>query len=123
MRETLVPAVDQDGNDVAGIPLPEYTVPLGTVTGWNTRGPETGGAGELADMMGSTLPYPWDEAARRATGDSRTSVTKRYGDAKGYQELVRDAANRLARGHHILPSDIERVVANAGVLWERVAGG
>jgi hypothetical protein len=122
MKQTLVPAVDTDGNDVAGIRLPEYAEPLGTVTGWNTRHTETGGAGQLADMMGSTWPFAWDEAARRATGDPRLSIGRRYKDATDYQEMVRQAALDLARRHHMLPSDVDRSVANAAVLWERVAG-
>ncbi len=31
----LVPAVDADGNEIAGIRLPDVAVPLGTYTGWN----------------------------------------------------------------------------------------
>ena len=35
--KTFVPAVDGDGNEVAGIRLPDLTVPLATYTGWNPR--------------------------------------------------------------------------------------
>ena len=35
--ETLVPKVDADGNDIAGIRLPAVQVPVGTYTGWNLR--------------------------------------------------------------------------------------
>jgi len=34
---TLVPAVDRDGNEQAGIRLPDVAVPLATYTGWNLR--------------------------------------------------------------------------------------
>ena len=40
---TLVSAVDQNGNEVAGIRLPDLTVPLATYTGWNLRHPSQGG--------------------------------------------------------------------------------
>ena len=33
----LVPKVDRDGNDVAGIRLPVVQVPIGTYTGWNLQ--------------------------------------------------------------------------------------
>ena len=33
----LVPQVDDDGNDIAGIHDPEAAVPLATTTGWNFR--------------------------------------------------------------------------------------
>jgi hypothetical protein len=31
---SYIPKVDSDGNDIAGIRLPELTVPLATYTGW-----------------------------------------------------------------------------------------
>ena len=34
---SFVPVVDSDGNEVAGIRLPELTVPLATYTGWGLR--------------------------------------------------------------------------------------
>src|SRR6185295_11926847 len=54
----LVPAVDQDGNERAGIRLPEIAVPLATYTGWNLRKPEIGAPNELAALLGSTIPFP-----------------------------------------------------------------
>ena len=33
----LVPQVDEDGNELAGIRLPDQAVPIGTLTGWNFR--------------------------------------------------------------------------------------
>ena len=38
-----VSAVNEDGNERAGIAVPEQTVPLATHTGWNLRHPESGG--------------------------------------------------------------------------------
>ena len=40
-----VPAVDEAGNDRAGIRLPEIAVPLATHTGWNYRRPTIGAPG------------------------------------------------------------------------------
>ena len=37
----LLPKVDADGNDVAGIRLPIVSVPLGTLTGWQFRSPRS----------------------------------------------------------------------------------
>ena len=51
----LVPAVDQDGNEVCGIRLPFQTVPLATHTGWNLRHPDIGRAGR-----------PWPPVGRLA---------------------------------------------------------
>jgi Alpha/beta hydrolase domain len=37
----LVSAVDADGNETAGIRLPDIAVPVGTHAGWNRRDPVT----------------------------------------------------------------------------------
>src|SRR5437016_3046524 len=38
----LVPQVNTDGNETAGIRLPELAVPLASYTGWNLRDPKAG---------------------------------------------------------------------------------
>ena len=54
----LVPASDADGNDLAGIRLPDLTVPVGTHTGWNLRHPDTGAPEQLISMQGSSHWFP-----------------------------------------------------------------
>jgi hypothetical protein len=49
---TLVPAVGLDGNELAGIHLPDIDVPIATFTGWNLRGPKAGAEGELTRLNG-----------------------------------------------------------------------
>ncbi len=108
-----VSAVDSDGNEVAGIRLPDISVPVATYTGWNPRGSTIGGAGQIVMMLGSTLPFAATEEERRRTGDPRPSVAERYGDRDGYIARVRAAAEELAARRHILPDDIDLVVQNA----------
>ena len=43
----LVPQVDDDGNDIAGIHDPEATVPLATTTGWNFRREAVGNPSDI----------------------------------------------------------------------------
>lgn len=57
--------VDAEGNEIAGIRMPELGAPLATYTGWNLRDPATGAPAEFASMQGSFLPFPRDPAARR----------------------------------------------------------
>jgi hypothetical protein len=38
----LVPQVDREGNEIAGVHLPEISLPLATYTGWNLRDPSIG---------------------------------------------------------------------------------
>ena len=73
----LVPKVDADGHEIAGIRLPEVAAPLATHTGWNLYA-EPFPAGELCDREGSRLPLAETRAEREAKGDPRRSLAERY---------------------------------------------
>lgn len=49
----LVPQVDDDGNERAGIHLPDLAVPLATHTGWSLRDPSIGSPIDLVQLNGS----------------------------------------------------------------------
>ena len=106
----FVPAADADGNDLAGIRLPDLTVPVGTHTGWNLRHPDTGAPEQLMSMQGSTHWFPATERQRNAKADPRQSLEKRYASREDYASQVRDAATRLAHDRYIIAEDIELVV-------------
>ncbi|MBI3637002.1 MAG: hypothetical protein HY216_12460, partial [Candidatus Rokubacteria bacterium] len=89
--DTLVSAVDADGNEVAGIRPVELLAPLGTFTGWNPRHPEQGAPGDIMSMMGSTLPFPRTPDERARTGDPRPSIAERYASRDDYLRRVREA--------------------------------
>ena len=108
----LVPAVDADGNDIAGVRAPMVAAPLGTLTGWNLR-PRSFGHGAMHEFTGSYLPFPDTDSEAAMTGDPRASVLARYGDAEGYVRAVEAAARRLVDERLMLEEDIERVVARA----------
>jgi Alpha/beta hydrolase domain len=72
----LLPQVDADGNEIAGLRLPDISAPAGTYTGWNAYTPPYP-EGELADRDGSFIPFAATRAAREATGDPRLSVEER----------------------------------------------
>ena len=55
----LVPKVDADGNELAGIHLPAISVPLGTHTGWNLRG--AGFSPGALMLVGSYFPVCGDK--------------------------------------------------------------
>jgi hypothetical protein len=122
LGKALVPAVDSDGNDVAGIRLPELAVPLATSSGWNVRHAENGGEGQMSDMVGSTIPFARTAEARMAAGDGRPSIAERYASREDYEAKVRAAAESLVAQRFLLARDIETSVANAGALWRRIAG-
>lgn len=117
---TPVADVDEDGNEVVGIRLPEVAAPFATFAGWNVRHPETGGEGQVADMMGSTIPFAADEAQRRASGDPRRSLAERYGSVEDYRGCIRQVATSMVEARLLLAEDVDRIVETAGRMYERV---
>ena len=66
----LVPQVDRDGIDIAGIRDPEVAVPLATTTGWNFRAPRVGNPQDIYQLLGSYIPFAPTRASRNARGRS-----------------------------------------------------
>jgi hypothetical protein len=108
----LVSRVDGDGNEVAGIRLPDIAVPLGTHTGWNIYA-EPFPEGELCDRDGSFAPFARTRAERVAAGDSRPSLEERYGTSAGYASRIETATRALVQTRFLLPEDSERFVEAA----------
>jgi len=113
----LVAAVDGDGNETAGVRMPDITVPVGTHTGWNPRDPATGSPEQIVPMNGLTLWFAPDEVTRAARGDPRRSLAERYRDEDDYAAKVRAAALKLVAERYLLDEDVERVVAAAVVRY------
>jgi Alpha/beta hydrolase domain len=120
---TFVSAVDADGNEVAGVRPVELQAALATFTGWNTRHPSQGAAGDLMSMMGSTLPFARTRGEREQRGDPRPSVEERYPSRAAYVAAVRAAAQRLVAERFMLEEDVDAAVARAERMWEFFGGG
>jgi hypothetical protein len=114
----LVSSLDDDGNEVAGVRLPDVAVPLATYTGWNLRHPDTGGEGKALFLTGSTLPFPRTAAEREAMGDPRPSIQERYPDRESYLEQVRACVRELVRQRYVVEEDVEPVVAHSARRWD-----
>ncbi len=97
---TLVCRVDQDGNEVAGIRLPDIAVPLATYTGWNEYKPPYP-KGELADRDGSRLPFP------------RERIAKLYKNRADYVAKVQAAVDALMKERFLLKEDADRYIEKA----------
>jgi len=108
----LLPRIDADGNDSAGIRLPAVQVPIGTYTGWNLR-PRGLAEGELAGLLGSFIPFAKTKAARRKSGDPRLSLEERYKSRDDYVRRISCAARALVEARYLLPEDAERMIAEA----------
>jgi hypothetical protein len=107
----LVPKVDADGNDMAGIRLPDVAVPLGTLTGWNTRG--AGFAEGALMVVGSYIPFAATIKERLANGDPRLSLEERYPSHEYHVTAVARAAAELQKERLLLAEDVERYLAAA----------
>ena len=108
----LVPQVDADGNEVAGIRLPPLAVPVATYTGWNLYAapyPE----GELCDREGSYIPFAATRTEREAHRDPRLSLAERYGSHAAYVQKVAEVAQALVAERLLLPEDATRYVDEA----------
>ncbi|HEX9868131.1 MAG TPA: alpha/beta hydrolase domain-containing protein, partial [Candidatus Tectomicrobia bacterium] len=109
----LVAAVEADGNKLAGIRLPDITVPLATYTGWNLRHPDIGGPGQTLSRLGSTIPFPATQAVRQAAGDPRLSIEERYRSKEDYLGRVKHAAEALVQQGYLLAEDLPTVTEQA----------
>lgn len=110
---TLVPAVDRDGNELAGIRLPDVVVPLATYMGWNLRAEAYGLGGVLATLDGSYLAFPKTLADRQKSGDPRASIQERYPTRKGYLDAYAKAVDELQKERFLLEEDASRMLEEA----------
>ena len=108
----LVTNIDADGNEIAGILLPEVAVPLGTFTGWNLyKAPYV--EGELCDRDGTFIPFATTRAEREARKDPRPSLEERFGSHANYVKKIEAAGNQLVGARLLLKEDAERLVERA----------
>ena len=114
----LVSALDDDGNELAGIRLPDLTVPVATNLPWNLRHPDSGAPEQIAPMIGASHFFSPTEAARAAANDPRPSLEQRYPTRDAYLTEVRAAARILVESRYLLEEDIETLVTNAATRYD-----
>jgi len=100
---SYVPKTDADGNDIAGVRLPDVTVPLATYTGWALRsGPQ---ANDGCEAAGQYIPFPKTKAERMNSGDPRLSIEERYPSLSAYSSAVEKAIDEMIAKRVMLPED------------------
>jgi hypothetical protein len=114
----LVPQVDRDGNDRAGVRLPDITVPLATYTGWNFRTPAIGAPDQIVELTGSCIVFPATPEQASRTRDPRPSISERYGSKEAYLAKVQSAAAQLVRERYLLQTDVPKVMDRAAAMWQ-----
>jgi hypothetical protein len=116
----LVPQVNSDGNDLAGIRLPEVAVPIGTYTGWNVTVPQLSELRYLSGLVGGFEPFARTKEQRLANGDTRLSIAERYSGRPDYLVKVRRAADDLVRQRFLRVEDVPAVLQAAERMWNAV---
>jgi hypothetical protein len=116
---SYVPRTDSDGNDIAGIRLPELEVPLATYTGWALRAGVW--ANDGCEGSGQYIPFQATQAARVAAGDPRPSVQERYASYNIYENQVVAAVDDLVRRRFFICDDTQGIVTR--LLSAGVAAG
>ena len=109
---SLVPTTDADGNDVAGIRLPEVGAPLATYTGWALRAVPAD-ANDGCDAAGQKIDFARTLAERVGANDPRPSIQERYPTHDAYVLAVAAVANDLHGQRLLLEEDRQTYIAAA----------
>jgi len=121
----LVSSLDEDGNEVAGIRLPDVSVPLATYSGWNVRHEMMGSPGLMtsgAPLFGATLVLPSTAGERERSGDPRLAVDERYASKDDYLKKVEAAARTLVKQRFLLENDVGECAATGSAKWDAFHG-
>jgi hypothetical protein len=102
----LVPQIGPDGNELAGVRIPELQVPLATYTGWNLRDPSTGFPEYRASFVGSFIAWPKEE------------VLARYHSRHEYFGRFTDTALALVREQFFVADDLPAILERGAREWE-----
>ena len=113
----LVPQVDSDGNDRAGVRLPQLRAPLATTTGWNLRDRSIGAPDQMVSFLGSYLPLARTATERQKSRDPRPSIGERYAGRDQYMAKFRAAAEELVAERWLLAEDVPALMERAAQEW------
>jgi len=103
---TLVPQINSDGIEVAGVHLPEVAAPLATYTGWNLRDRTIGFPDSRASFVGSYIPW------------SKAEVIDRYRNRDEYLGHFTAEALQSVKDRFLLADDLPLVLGRVDAEWE-----
>jgi hypothetical protein len=116
----MIPQLDVNGNEIGGLKLPSVTVPLATYAGWNLTNPSVLDSPEITGNTGSTMPFSSTRALGAANNDARPSVEELYESREQYLELISSEIAPLEEDGYLLDEDRERILGQAGRMWDSV---
>jgi hypothetical protein len=109
---TLVPKVNSDGNEIAGLQTLQDQVPIGTYLGWNIV--TTGyNKDRICAFTGGFVPFAKTKAERVANNDPRPSIEERYPSFAAFYYAAAAAVNQLVAQRYLLPADAAREFSTA----------
>ena len=112
--KTMVPQVDELGNEKSGIRNVEIAVPLASYIPYSLRRGLAGGNGEIADFRGTFIPLP---ITGKTQEDTRPSISDLYSGKADFLYKARNHLDKLVADHFILPQDIHRVLERSSEYW------
>ena len=119
----LIPQVNDDGNETAGILHPEVAVPLATYTGWNFTNPDSGDPNTLVALAGSYIPFPATREQRERSNDPRRSIEERYDSRDDFLGKVEAAGRALIEQRYLLEPDLAPIMERAAAHWDLLVEG
>ncbi len=114
--EALVPQVKKDGNEIAGIKLPEIAVPFATFTGWKMRNPSF--SHTLGINSGKIIPFPRTAEEGKKNNDPRKPVFELYPTKSDYIKKITESLRDLKRKRFILEKDYDNLLIQAGEQYD-----
>jgi hypothetical protein len=118
---TFVASIDEDGNEIAGIRLPELAAPIATYTGWNPPAGTSVAAHPLKEFAGSKFVFPRNTTDREERGDPRASIEERYPIRAEYERIAGAAVEQLVTNRLLLTQDAPSALASALAAYDDLA--
>jgi hypothetical protein len=111
----FAPKVNQDGNELGGVPVALLDAPLGTYLGWNITadGDKPFHKGQICNYVGGMIPFARTAAERKANNDPRPSLEERYVSHEGYVAALTKGTERAVKEGFLLPVDAARLIEQA----------
>ena len=104
-----VPKIDADGNEIAGLRMPDLAMPVATFAGFNAQKDKKG----PRCAAGAAIPFAATRADREKNADQRPSLVERYGSRAYFVATMRVVADKLVKERLLLQKDADAYVAAA----------
>jgi len=118
-----VSRVNEDGNEIGGIVLPELAVPLGTYLAWNQQFPGAKDMTASLGLIGGFVPFARNEEERNAQRDPRPSLSARYAGRQDFLGRMSVAALKCVQEGYLLDADVAPLLRVARRQYEDLMAG